>query len=112
MLEDAEWQKEVTKLKKSFEKLKAELDTYCRQMICLGFNSSNYDLNLIKTHIAKQLNMHNTKNKFTVKRNNRYACLCNDNFKFLDITSYLAPAVNYSQFLKAFEVQENRIFLL
>lgn len=110
MLEDAEWQEEVTKLKKSFEKLKAELDAYCRQTICLGFNSSNYDLNLIKTHIAKQLNMHNANKNFTVKRNIRYACLCNDNFKFLDITSYLAPGVNYSKFLKAFDVQENKGF--
>lgn len=108
MLDDAEWQEEVKKMKELYEKLKEELDAYCRQTICLGFNSSNYDLNLIKTHIAKQLKMHEAKNNFTVKRNNQYACMANDTLKFLDITSYLAPGVNYSKFLKAFDVRENK----
>jgi hypothetical protein len=108
MLEDVEWQEEVKKMKELYEKLKGELDAYCRQQICLGFNSSNYDLNLIKSHIAKQLNMHKAKNNFMVKRNNQYTCLANEDFKFLDIASHLAPEVNYSKFLKAFDVRENK----
>lgn len=110
MLEDVEWQEEVKKMKELCEKLKGELDAYCRQQICLGFNSSNYDLNLIKSHIAKHLNiyMHKAKNNFTVKRNNQYTCLANEDFKFLDIASYLTPGVNYSKFLKAFDVRENK----
>ena len=54
--------------------------------------------------------MHDSKHMFTVKRNNQYACLSNENFKFLDITQYLSPGVNYASFLKAFDVQESKGF--
>jgi hypothetical protein len=110
LLDDEEWQEELEKMKEVFQKLKDELNDYCRQTICLGFNSSNYDLNLVKSHLAKHLQMHAPGKKFTVKRNNQYACLANDTLKFLDITSYLAPGVNYSKFLKAFDVPENKGF--
>lgn len=54
--------------------------------------------------------MHENKTIFTVKRNNQYACLSNENFKFLDITQYLAPVVNYATFIKAFDVKESKGF--
>ena len=47
--------------------LKDAMDDYCRQMICLGFNSSKYDMNLIKSRLAKHLNL-DTDNVFTVKK--------------------------------------------
>ena len=92
------------------QKLKEELDRYCHQLPCLSFNGSKYDLNLIKKYLAAHLNMHDSKHMFTVKRNNQYACLSNENFKFLDITQYLSPGVNYASFLKAFDVQESKGF--
>ena len=54
--------------------------------------------------------MHDSKHMFAVKRNNQYACLSNENFKFLDITQYLSPGINYASFLKAFDVQESKGF--
>lgn len=36
--------------------------------------------------------------------------MANDTLKFLDISSYLAPAVSYAKFLKAFDVTENKGF--
>ncbi|CAG2213398.1 unnamed protein product [Mytilus edulis] len=92
------------------KKLKDELDAYCRQTIVLGFNSAKYDRNLIKTHLAKALHMHEPGKTFTVKRNNSYACLANETFKFLDITLYLAPSFSYAKFLKVFDVSENKGF--
>ena len=92
------------------QKLKEELDRYCRQLPCLIFNGSKYDLNLIKIYLAVQLNMHDSKHMFAVKRNNQYTCLRNENFKFLDIIQYLSPGVNYASFLKAFDVQESKGF--
>ena len=92
------------------KKLKKELEEYCQQMICIGFNSSKYDMNLVKSHLAKHLNMH-TDNIFTVKRNNQYACLATSTLKFLDVTSYLSPGINYAKFLKAYDVTENKGYL-
>jgi hypothetical protein len=34
-------------------------------------------MNLVKAHLAKQLDMHGPGETFTVKRNNSYACLAN-----------------------------------
>ncbi|CAG2202432.1 MIZ1 [Mytilus edulis] len=51
-------------------------------------NSAKYDMNSIKTHLVKTLIMHEPGQKFTVKRNNSYACLANETFKVLDITLY------------------------
>ena len=52
--------------------------------------------------------MHCPGETFTVKRYNSYACLANDTFKMLDVTSYMAPGVSYDKFLKAFDVAENK----
>ena len=95
---------------KQCKKLRDELDSYCRQIPCISFNGSKYDINLIKKYLAVHLKMHDSKTIFTVKRNNQYACLSNENFKFLDITQYLAPGVNYASFLKAFDVKESKGF--
>jgi hypothetical protein len=67
-------------------------------------------MNLIKSHLAKQLDMHGASQKFAVKRNNQYLCQANDTFKFLNISTYLSPGVSYTQFLKAFDVVEQKGF--
>ena len=95
---------------KKLEKISESLRKYCCQLPVLGFNSARYDLNLIKTKIAIHLKMHLSKESFVVKRGNSYACLANDKFKFLDITSYLSPGTSYVAFLKAFDVEEQKSY--
>ena len=95
---------------KACQKLKEELDSYCHQLPCISFNWSKYDLNLIIKYWAAHLQLHNSKNLFTFKRINQYACLSNEKIKFLDITQYLASGVNYVSFLKAFDVKESKGF--
>jgi hypothetical protein len=90
----------MEELIEKLNQLKEELESYCKQMICLGFNSSKYDMNLIKSRLAQHLQMEKD-NVFTVKRNNQYACLSTSAFKFLDNTSYLSPGISYAKFLKA-----------
>ena len=110
VMEDEEWLEERKKMQDHLEELKKELDAYCLQLICLGFNSAKYDLNLVKTHIAKHLDMHNGQKVFTIKRNNQYACLSTERFKILDITQYLAAGTNYDSFLKAYDVPVSKGF--
>jgi hypothetical protein len=106
--DDDELQDENEKEKNVFKKLKEELDAPCRQTIVLGFNSAKYDMNLVKAHLAKQLDMHGPGKTFTVKRNNSYDCLANDTFKMLGFASYMSPGVSYDKFLKAFDVAESK----
>lgn len=105
-----EWQKQDEMCIKRCLKLNDELEAYCHQLPCISFNGSKYDLNLIKKHLAVHLKMQHSQKMFAVKRNNQYACLSNETFKFLDITQYLAPGVNYASFLKAFDVKESKGF--
>ena len=109
-LDDDELQEENEKEKNVYKKFKEELDAYCRKTIVLGFNSAKYDMNLVKAHLAKQLDMHGPGETFNVKRNNSYACLANDTFKMLDVTSYMSPGISYDKFLKAFDVAKNKGF--
>ena len=94
-----EWQKQEEMHIKQRKKLRDELDSYCRQIPCISFNGSKYDLNLIKKYLAVHLKMHDSKTIFTVKRNSQYACLSNENFKFLDITQYLSITPHLSKHL-------------
>lgn len=96
--------------KKCIEKLKLEMEKYCEQIICIGFNSAKYDINLIKSYLIKHLQLDSSKSTLTVKRNNSYACISTPMFKFLDITQYLSPGINYSTFLRAFDVQQSKGF--
>ncbi|KAK3098713.1 hypothetical protein FSP39_022331 [Pinctada imbricata] len=94
---------------KALRKLETSFDKYSRQIPVLGFNSSNYDLNLVKTHIATQLRLHDTKG-VTIKRDNSYTCISNETLKFLDISNYLAAGTSYASFLKAYGIPESKGF--
>lgn len=99
---------------KQLVKLLNDFECYCRELPVLGFNSAKYDLNLIKSKIAKHLQLHqkqaNGKNSFTVKKNNTYLCISNGDFKFLDIVHFLPPGTSYAKFLATFRVAEKKSF--
>lgn len=83
---------------------------YCLQVPVLGFNSSKYDLNLVKNKLAKILGMHDQNQTFVIKRNNSYTCIATPKFRFLDMNQYLAAGTSYSKFLKAYGVEEEKGF--
>ena len=90
-------------------KLQLQLENYMSVLPVIGFNSGRYDLNAMKTsffsYLADQEDV-----KFAIKRNNTFMCVTTAQLKFLDITNYLAPGFSYSQFLKAYECQEQKGF--
>ena len=94
----------------SLKRMYAKFMTYCEQLPILGFNSSSYDLNLVKAKLGKILKSGGDKSTFTVKKSNKYLCLSCDKFKLLDITQYLAPGCSYAKFLKAYQVNESKSY--
>ena len=84
---------------------------YLSQLPVLGFNSSSYDINLIKGALIEQLGMYESTNSFVVKKSNNYSCISTDQFKFLDILQFVAPGTNYSKFLKAYGVEEKKGYM-
>ena len=92
------------------EDLKLKLEKYNQEVPILGFNSAKYDMNLIKSKFAKVLGLHETKDYFVVKKSNPYLCISNAQFRFLDISHYLAPGYTYAKFLKAYQTEEAKPF--
>jgi hypothetical protein len=98
----------------------------------VGFNSSRYDINVIKPYLIQALATDNqniatidldgdddnapdtqsrdTGIKFVVKRNNQYMCIATSKLRFLDIVNFLAPGFSYAKYLKAFHVSEEKGF--
>lgn len=107
--DDEEIQKMINEDRKFTNKLKEDFEKYCEQMICIGFNSAKYDINLIRSYLVKHLQLDENE-AFVVKRNNSYSGIRTNKFKFLDISQYLGPGINYSGFYKAFDVQECKGF--
>ena len=67
------------------------------------FFDSRYDNNLLKTKLAKCLELHHEKRSFVVKKNNAYMCIATPTLKFLDVAQYLAPGCSYENFLKCYD---------
>ena len=81
------------------ENLMKEFDSYCRELIVLGFNSSLYNLNLIKPVLIEHLL---NKIDFVIKKANNYLCIKTSTLRFLDIKHFLAPVFSYRKFLTAY----------
>ena len=92
----------------NLKKLRGKIELFCDQLPVLGFNSSRYDLNLIKGKLAKCLNIAQDKQAYVIKKSNKYMCIATGGFKFLDISSYVAPNVSYAQFLKCYDIEEQK----
>ena len=78
------------------DNLTKEFESYCQELIVIGFNSSSYDLNLIKAVIVQQLF---EQIEFVIKKANSYLCIKTKKLRFLDIKHYLASGFSYQKFL-------------
>ena len=96
------------KRERQLERLKTELDTWLTELPVLGFNSSRYDLNLIKSHLYPILVT--AENLKIIKKGSAYQCLQTGTLKFLDVLNYLAPGYSYRHFLKAYGAEDAKGF--
>ena len=94
-------------------KLQKKLEIYINRVPVIGFNSSKYDLLLCRTEFTKKMGMYkyNDENQcYVIKKGETYPSIANEKFIFLDLLNYLAPGYSYAHFLKAFNVQEAKLF--
>ena len=85
------------------------LKDYLSIVPVIGFNSSAYDLNVLKATLLKHLQLKNTI-KFVIKRDSRLQCVQTDKFKFLDMLNYLTPGTSYDRYLKAYGISTQKGF--
>lgn len=91
-------------------RIRQKLDTYITEIPVLGYNSSKYDLNLIKSKLADCLNLSYSGKNFVVKKCNQYMCISNGELKFLDISNFVAPGFSYDMFIKSYEIELHKSF--
>ena len=113
--------KKSRRTKNPYKKLMGQLYGWMRQLPVVGFNSGQYDLNVVKQFlvpyfltVAKTEEREERKQEeeeeenegvgsfFVIKRNNAFMCLSTDQLKFLDMTNYVAPGFSYAKYLKAY----------
>ena len=96
----------------SLKRMYAKFMTYCEQLPILGFNSSSYDLNLVKAKLGKILKSGGDKSTFTVKKSNKYLCLScdiNSNCSISHSIWHLDAAMqNFSRHIKS--ISQKAIF--
>ena len=89
------------------EKILNEFNSYCKELVVLGFNSASYDLNLIKPTLIQIL----LKDiQFVINRTNSYLCLKTSKLRFLDIKNFLAPDFSYRKFLVAYGAELRKFY--
>ena len=87
-----------------------KIEEWCDQVIVTGFNSGQYDLNLIRKHFAEKLA--GTANKVRVaKHGNKIMFILTSGFRFLDIMNYLGPGTTYDKWIKAYDCKTVKSWL-
>ena len=111
--------------------LKSSLWTYVHEFILISFNGSRYDEHLIKAFLgcyfivneneedkaALEMNENGANVEVKtmgqsnmIKRSNSYVCISNNFYRMLDLCNYLPPATSYSDFLKAYDIEETKFY--
>ena len=80
----------VKKSISEIKNLKSKFIRWLRQLLCLGFNSSRYDLNVLEKYLIPNLLQSNVKLS-PIKRGNSFLALRTTELLFLIVQNYLAP---------------------
>ena len=97
-------------MERDLEKIKVRFDAYTKQLPIIGYNSSRYDLNLVKSCIAHSLNLDRA-GCYVIKKQNAYTSIKTPLFNFVDANNFVAPGTSYDKFLKSYHcVQEKSYF--
>jgi len=87
------------KIKDKISKDTETLDQILDQTPVLGFNSGNYDINLIKNELFSTIGMDNIKH---IIKNGGYMAIVSNTFKMLDIVNYVPAATSYAKYLDTY----------
>jgi len=82
---------------KQHQVVKGRFVSYLQEHIVIGFNSSSYDIPLVKALLEYLLG----EIKFVILKGKNFTCLTTAKLKFLDIKNYIAPGFDYAKFIRA-----------
>ena len=77
--------------------VKKQWRQWVNQVLVIGFNSGQYELNTVKEYFVKVISYNKddecNEDVFTAKKENDYVFLTTSNFKFLDVKNYIRPVL-------------------
>ena len=90
--------------------LQEHLERYCNVLPVFGFNSTKYDINLIKSYLLPvRINERNMEPTL-IKKTNQFVSLKFGDVHLLDILNFLGGATSLDLFLKAYKTSETEGF--
>ena len=92
------------------KKLISLLTSYCTQLPVLGYNSSRYDVCLVRKQLFAQNELDDDKKHFVIKKNSSYMSISTPTLKFLDASNYLAAGTSYDSFLKSYDTEVRKSY--
>ena len=94
----------------SVKKLISLLTSYCTQLPVLGYNSSRYDICLVRKQLFAQNELDDDKKHFVIKKYSSYMSISTPTLKFLDASNYLAAGTSYDSFLKSYDTEVRKSY--
>ena len=85
-------------------------ERYCNILPVFGFNSANYDINLIKSYLLPILVNERDIELTVIKKANQIVSFKFGDFQLLDIMNFLDGATSLDSFLKAYKTKETKDF--
>ena len=90
--------------------LQEHFDRYCNTLPVFGFNSSKYDINLIKSNLLPVLVNERQIERAVITKANQFVSFKFRDVQLLDIMSFLGGATSLDSFLKAYKTEETEGF--
>lgn len=80
-------------------------------MLIVGFNSQNYDLNILKACLVRSVDRFDGGFSFVVKKCQSMSCMQSNRLRFLDACNCIASEYTYDKYLQADGVEQwNKFF--
>ena len=96
--------------KKQLNDFQESLERYCNVLPVFGFNSANYDLNLIKSYLLACLVNERKIDPTVIKKANQFISFKLGDIQLLDIMNFLGGATSLGSFFKAYKTSETKRF--
>ena len=87
---------------KHIAKVKKRFQNWLGRLPVLGFNSSFYDIPILRETLFHELGLPEEKRPFVIKKGGGYVSICTERFNFLDVKNFIGPGVNYDKFVRTY----------
>ena len=90
--------------------LQEHFERYCNVLPVFGFNSAQYDINLIKSFLLPILVSDRDIEPTVIKKANKFVSFKFGDIQLVDIMNFLGGATSLDSFLKAYKTKETKVF--